>query len=317
MTVSSAQPILVSVVVPVYDAESTLRACLNALASQDFPHEQYEVIVVDNGSTDRSWAIIQSYGPPVLALQESELRGSYAARNTGIKESRGSIIAFTDADCIPDRHWLGQLVEKFADAGIGCVAGEILGVPPMTPAERFAAAAGVLSQRSCLNNAYRPYAQTANVAYRRGVFDKIGLFEPGLVSGGDVDFCWRMQEQTAWTLWFNEEALVRHHHRAGWKELWRQFERYGRGAAALQALYPGYRPDPSVSLIEWLQRAKRLASRAVKAVIHFAMPSRIRKNIREDLNLAFYDLVSFSAFALGRRRGRTWKVTRDSRNKST
>jgi cellulose synthase/poly-beta-1,6-N-acetylglucosamine synthase-like glycosyltransferase len=241
---------MVSVIVPAYNAAQTLRGCLDALLAQDFSTAPYEILVVDNDSTDETWAIIESYGAAVRGLKETKIQSSYAARNAAVRESRGGIIAFTDADCIPDRRWLSQLVEKFADAGVGCVAGEILGVPPTTPAGRFAAAAGVLSQRSCLNNAHRPYAQTANVAYRRDVFDKIGLFEPGLVSGGDVDFCWRMQEQTAWTLCFNEEALVRHHHRAGWKELWRQFERYGRGASALQALYPNYQPDPSISLIE-------------------------------------------------------------------
>ncbi|MDP9352066.1 MAG: glycosyltransferase, partial [Chloroflexota bacterium] len=249
----------VSIIVPVFNGEHTLRACLDSLVAQDFPEGHYEILVVDNGSTDSTPAIIDSYGPRVRGLTETRVRSSYAARNTAIRASHGYILAFTDADCIPDPKWLSLLVAGFADPTVGCVGGEVLALDPSTPAERYGHRRGILRQASSLKATYRPYFVTANVAYRREVFDQIGLFQFGLETGGDVDMCWRLQEQTDWELRLQSDASVLHHHRTGTRELWRQYQRYGRGRTILRALYPDHPRTSYESPVESLRRLFRLA----------------------------------------------------------
>jgi cellulose synthase/poly-beta-1,6-N-acetylglucosamine synthase-like glycosyltransferase len=298
------------VIIPVYNGSRTLRACLDALRSQDLPSGEYEVVVVDNGSTDATPAIVQGYGPPVRLLRETAIRGSYAARNAGIEGSRAAILAFTDADCIPESTWLTRLLEPFGEPSVGCVGGEIVGTEPTTAAEAYAARRGILSQRGTLRNSYRPFFQTANVAYRREVFAQIGLFEPCLESGGDADLCWRMQEQTGWKMHFQETAIVQHHHRMDWRELWKQYQRYGRGNAALRTLYPGYRGGYSKSPVDTLRPLARLGLQATAyAGATLLAPIRGRAS-RERVETEFYSCITHGAFAYGRRQGPSRPVTR-------
>lgn len=306
---------LVSVVVPVLNAEKTLPDCLNALVSQEFPKEQYEVIIVDNGSTDGTWTIIQSYGPAVRGLQEFRVQSSYAARNTGVRASRGALIAFTDADCVPDSSWLRHLLESFENPSVGCVAGEVLPFDPVAPVEKFSAKAGILRQRNTLNHRYRPYAQTANVVYRRKVFEQIGLFNGSLKSGGDADLCWRMQEQTGWELSFNDAATVEHRHRSSTRELWKQQVRYGQGSAALQLLYADYRQPFLGSGFECFGKLLRLGKSAGKYLLDTLLMRNPRKTTPETVKFAFYDVVAQTAYTFGTLRGSGGKVSKLSDTK--
>lgn len=303
----------VSVIVPVYNGEHTLRGCLDALVAQDASGIDVEVLVVDNGSTDGTWELINSYGAPIRGLQETRLRGSYAARNTGIAASRGQIVAFTDADCVPNSHWLERLVAGFDDPRVGCVGGQVIGLPPRTAAEVFAQRKGVLNQEMAFKGSYRPHFATANVAYRREVLEQLGGFEASLESGGDADLCWRMQEETDWQIRFEPGALVEHHHRVNWRELWKQYHRYGRGRAALRVLHPRHPVTRYETLSETLRRLGRLTRRAI--AYSFAWPlSPIRgRPSREEMDYAFYALISQGAFALGARRGPSRPVYRSAK----
>src|SRR5687768_9263299 len=89
----------ISVVVPAFNAARTLPACLDTLIRQEVG-EPYEVIVVDDGSTDTTLAVAASYGPPVRVVRQPH-RGPAAARNAGIRAASGEIVLFTDADCEP------------------------------------------------------------------------------------------------------------------------------------------------------------------------------------------------------------------------
>ncbi len=112
---------LISVVVPVRNGERTIRDCLASLLRMDYPETRRELLVVDNGSTDRTAEIIKSF--PVRYVSEG-CRGIPHARNRGIEASQGAIVAFTDADCVVDAAWLRELVRGFEEEGIGGVEGE-------------------------------------------------------------------------------------------------------------------------------------------------------------------------------------------------
>lgn len=237
-----------SVVVPVFNNADDLDLCLRCLRAQRYDASRFEIIVVDNGSTDASAAVARSHG--VVCLAEREHQSSYAARNRGIERARGTFVAFTDSDCRAHPDWLRE-IERAAegDTATGCFAGEILSVEPTTTVERFSDAIGLLRQKGPLSGwHFKPYAQTANAVYRRAVFDRIGLFDPAMRSGGDAAIAWRMQDETTFGLRFVPEAIVYHHHRASVSELWAQFRRYGGGKMSWAQSQAGYTPPAIASL---------------------------------------------------------------------
>jgi glycosyltransferase involved in cell wall biosynthesis len=225
-------PPFVSVVVPVWNRERIIGDCLASILRADYPVDRREVVVVDNASTDRTADVIAGY--PVRCLYEGQ-RGPSAARNRGIEVSRGDIVAFIDSDCIATKRWLAELAAGFVDEETFAVAGEIVAYPPSTPAERYHAMRKSRWQASALSLG-RPFAVTANVAFRRTTFDRIGLFDLRFRTGEDKDFGWRFFD-AALKLVYREGALVFHRHRpTGWG-LFRQNLMWGYGAALLHQKY--------------------------------------------------------------------------------
>jgi glycosyltransferase involved in cell wall biosynthesis len=225
----------VSIVVPVLNGEQTIRECLVSLLRADYPPERQEILVIDNGSTDRTAEIVKSF--PVRYLRGEQRLGAPAARNRGIEASRGEILAFTDADCVVSRGWLRELVQTFDEEGVGGVAGEVYAYPPMTPAERYAARVRHLSPQRYLSRPLLPFAVFANLAFRREVFDKVGVLDDSLIQGDSTDFCTRFLRGTGLKLKYAPNAVVFHRHRATTWEFFKQQWDYGRGHALLYIKY--------------------------------------------------------------------------------
>ncbi len=213
-----------SVVVPVFNNPAELRNCLSSLSKLNYDAGKYEIIVVDNNSTDDTASVAKEFG--VICLEEKQYQSSYAARNRGIKAAQGEFIAFTDSDCVADPDWLQAIDIVTSDEATGCFAGEILSVSPTTVVERFSDKIGLLRQKGPLSGwHFKPYAQTANAIYRKSVFDSIGAFDPTMKSGGDAVIAWRMLDNTDYNLRFVPDAIVYHHHRTNVEELYLQFSR--------------------------------------------------------------------------------------------
>ncbi len=278
----------VSVIIPVYNGEDDLPALLECLRSQTYPSHLAEYLLVDNGSRDRTLALLQS-NPQVHALSETQIQSSYAARNTGIRAAKGSIIAFTDADCRPHPDWLARLVQPFINPAIGIVAGEILALPGHTLLERYADRHETLSQKHTLAHSFCPYGQTANLAVRRQIFEQVGLFRPYLTTGGDADICWRVlqqdslhqdsQQNSQWQLQFSAGAIVRHRHRSTVAELCSQWQRYGRSNRYLHELH-GISLTKEMSRKDYLYRwsrwlLKEVPIAAKSKLIHPSSPNFI------------------------------------------
>lgn len=224
----------VSVILPVYNGAATLDACIISLLDQIYPQDRYEILVIDNNSTDKTPVIIKKY--PVQRLAERNIQGSYAARNCGIRHAKGDILAFIDADCIASRQWLSQGISMFADTKVGAVAGEIQAFPPQNEIQEYLARRNMLSQQNTMSHPFLPYPQTANAFYRRDVITQVGLFETW-PSGGDADLAWRMQMRTPYQVVFDREAIVQHQHRSTICEVYRLFKKYGQGAYLLHRKY--------------------------------------------------------------------------------
>jgi glycosyltransferase involved in cell wall biosynthesis len=222
----------VSVIVPVRNAERTIGDCVASILHTDYPDSHREVLVVDNASSDRTARIVQAY--PARLLRERR-RGPAAARNRGIAASRADILAFTDADCVVATTWLTELVHGFADAAVWGVAGEILAYPPQTAAERYIARRSIRQQEAVRSPSW-PYAVTANVAFRKATFARLGVFDAHLVTGEDKDFGKRFFA-AGLRMRYAPRAIVLHRHRATAGEFFRQQVGYGYGGAALRAKY--------------------------------------------------------------------------------
>src|SRR5262245_14474909 len=198
----------VSVIIPVYNGEATIARVMDAVLRQDYPPEHYEVIVVDNASTDGTPELLAAFGPRVRVLRETT-RGASAARNTGVRAARHPHIAFIDGDCIADASWLRELVHAATGPGAGdFVGGRILAHEPRSPVETFVET--IMDQERAVS-VYRPPSMvTANCMARRDLLCALGLFDESLRRGQDVDLSYRAHFERGATFSYAERAVVRH-----------------------------------------------------------------------------------------------------------
>lgn len=276
----------VSVIVPALNGERTIRECLVSLQKMDYPPERREILVVDNGSTDRTAAIIKTY--PVGYVWEGR-RGLSFALNRGIWATYAEILAFTHQDCVVSTGWLRELVKGFDDKKVGVVAGEVVAYPPKTPAERYTALRKPLWQAGALKNPRSPWFLETSAAFRREVFDRIGLFDPRCGGPGAevIDFSWRFFQSQNFTLNYRPKAVVFHRHRTSARELFEQRKGYGRGQAILRRKY-----SQDVSW-DWRQelRAFKDLFRTVLALCRAAIRAGFRGGGSAECSYLYLELV--------------------------
>ena len=210
---------LISVIVPTYKDDARLQLCVDALADQSLPKDKYEVIVVNNDTVDLS---IDLPEPNFITLKETK-PGSYSARNLGLSKASGSIIAFTDSDCIPDTDWLRCGLEAFEQSAAQRVAGSIqlfYKGASMTAVECYESIFAFDQETNVANGV----SVTANLFVRRNVFDLVGTFDDSLLSGGDTEWNKRAT-QSGITLELQRSAVVLHPARSSWSELSKKLHR--------------------------------------------------------------------------------------------
>ncbi|HKW91532.1 MAG TPA: glycosyltransferase [Methylomirabilota bacterium] len=224
----------VSVVVCAYNAEPTMEACLTSLQSLKYP--AYEIIVVDDGSTDRTGQIADSFEGIHVIHQEN--KGLSAARNVGIGASLGEIVAFTDSDCVVDPDWLHYLVATFLSSGFPAVGGPNLPPPEDSMVAACVAASPGGPLHVLLDDVEAEHIPGCNMAFRREVLEEIGGFDPIYRSAGDdVDVCWRLQDR-GYRIGFSPAAMVWHFRRNTMKAYIGQQKGYGKAEALLYFRHP-------------------------------------------------------------------------------
>ncbi len=216
-----------SVIIPTYNNKELLRQCLAALAAQSFPKDRFEVIVVDNCSTENIKEVVGEF-PGVRYCFEGT-KSSYAARNTGILQARGEILAFTDSDCIPEAAWLANGSAALRSQNAGLAGGKI--VFTFSPTRSAAEIVDSLFHMNTEAGVKHGHCQTANLFVQRRVTDALGLFPDRMRSGGDM-YWTRNATQQGYRLVFAHDAIVYHPARAG-IQLMQKYYRTGYGHISL------------------------------------------------------------------------------------
>ncbi|MEM8778702.1 MAG: glycosyltransferase family A protein, partial [Cyanobacteria bacterium P01_G01_bin.49] len=178
----------VSVIIPVFSAVEPIEDCLIALDKQTYPKNRYEVIVVSNNPDIREFESFKEKSEVVFLHESSP--GSYSARNLGIKKAKGKVIAFTDADCIPDENWLKEGVINLLNIqNCGLLAGKLIvfcrdNTNP-TSTEIYETL-NAFPQKLYIEKGH--FGVTANLFTFREVFEDVGLFNEQLISSGDKEW---------------------------------------------------------------------------------------------------------------------------------
>lgn len=229
----------ISVVVPVYNDPDGLRATVDSLLAQRYPREAYEVVIVDNDSTDGTLDVAREAAERHTGLvrveRETAVQSSYAARNTGIEASDGELLAFVDADVVADADWLESAVsaiDEWEDAYAGCRVDIERSAP--TLAGIYDAETGFPVEQYLEEYEFAP---TCALFVSRAVIRDVGPFDEGFVSGGDVEFGQRVAASGR-TLQYLPEARVVHPARTSLASLLGKHVRVGRGIAQRPRRYP-------------------------------------------------------------------------------
>ncbi len=194
----------VSVIIPVLNASETIGELLDALQNQTYGSNNSEILIVDNGSEDDTVKTAQKY--PVTVIRETTVKSPYAARNAGLKQARGEIIAMTDANKIPEKIWLEKGIKTLKDENADLAGGNIQFRLPNKPraAEVYDAITFNDNRRFVFEE---KGAATGNLFFKKNIVDKVGFF-PGEARSG-MDIWWTQNAvRNGHKLVYAEKAVV-------------------------------------------------------------------------------------------------------------
>lgn len=248
-------PSAVSVIVPTRNRPLRLAACLTALAAQSFPRNQFEVIVVDDGSDTSMESIVEGFHQSLdVHLIRQVNTGPAGARNAGAAHASGALLAFTDDDCEADVDWVEALHSQ-SKASPNC----LIGGHTVNRLEQnvYSTASQLLIDYLHLyhhgRDRERPNAVRAapafftsnNIAVPTALFKEVGGFDPSfpIAAGEDREFCDRWQH-SGYRLIPAPRARVSHSHALSLTRFWRQHWNYGRGAWYFQRARLARRQKP-------------------------------------------------------------------------
>ncbi len=178
----------ISIIIPAFNEEQHLPSCLESIANLNYPESNIEIVVVDNGSTDRTKEIAERFGSIVLCDESLNVSG---LRNLGVAESSGEIITFVDADCVVTKEWLNNASTYFYDLSIAA-----WGSPPAPPDNAtWVQKTWYLVRKKHDQVQDVDWLESMNLFVRKDLFSSIGGFDKSLVTCEDVDFCYRIGER--------------------------------------------------------------------------------------------------------------------------
>jgi len=269
-----ADPVEVTVIIPVRDRPEMLARCLAALA------RAHPVLVVDDGSADprRVAEVAALHGATLLRRAGSG--GPGRARNCGLSRVSTDVVAFLDSDCVPPEGWIQRLSGHFADPLVAAVAPRIVALPSATSAGRYGTARGSLDlgdrEARVVPSTRVAYVPTAALVVRRAallqISDGADVFDPALRYGEDVDLIWRLNA-AGWRIRYDPSVLVSHCDPKTWPGLLARRFRYGTSAAPLARRHPAaiaplvLQPWPALTVAALLARRPAVAGLSFAAAL--------------------------------------------------
>jgi len=217
----------------VYNDSHRISKCIKSLLEQTYPSNLYEVIIVDNGSSDKTQDVIREF--PVCLVIEDQIKGSYAARNKGIEIAKGEVLAFTDSDCIADKGWLEKGVYGLNQSQKTYAAGKIiLTYQSKSPNSwEYFDSSFYFNQKGYIED--NGFGATANLFVYKKVMDKYGVFRTDLRSGGDYEFGRRLTENGLKGVYISS-AVIHHPARSTFRENLVKSKRVSLGQSQLNNL---------------------------------------------------------------------------------
>ena len=313
-------PVFATVIIPVHNDRKRFERCLAALCEQTYPRDKFEIVIIDDGSTDGLEGAVRPYldgaGLDIKYFYQ-ENKGPAAARNLGIKHSRGDILAFIDSDCLPRENWLEEILKGYDFDKTAGVGGVIEARPTDSKVSRYCAY--VKMNRNPKTDAGGiVYLITGNASFRRDCLIATGGFDehfdfPG---GEDPELCYRLK-QKGYIFQFNHNAIVYNAHKQSLTDLWRTYFNYGRGDVFLafkKILEGGPMPGTGIKrrfyLFVIMIKILLMSMASLKTLLRFIKIPLYALyyygkgvDMGDSLRYAVYDYSRCLAFALGWRTG--------------
>lgn len=235
----------ISVIVPTYNRKHELIKLLHSLNSQSLPPSQFEIVVVDDGSTDgtEEWLMEnRNQFHANISYHTQDHGGPGAARNLGMEKAQGDIFAFTDTDCIAEPHWLEQLMKPFHSEKAGAVGGkEIIndGDPLLMRCFHYLMTSplttgGLRGKKG--KKLARFYPRTFNMAISKEAFQATGGFKK-MFHAEDIELSYRIK-QSGYDLLYEDSARVYHRRRNNLTQFLKQLFHMGKARITLARLHP-------------------------------------------------------------------------------
>jgi len=230
----------VSIIIPVYNDENGIKDTLLALFNQNYPGDRFEIIVIDNNSTDDTHKIILETALDFkgnIVFEKEKRTGSYTARNKGLQISKGEIIAFIDSNMTVKPDWLQKGVKRMFREKVDYLGCRIQVRPSRNKpslCERYNIALGFPVKDYMEIDGYAP---TACLFVKRSVIDAARKFDDRLLSGGDVEFGNRVRNHN-FKMFFDPDNIMYHPARSSFTSLLKKQKRVTHGQIELRRLFP-------------------------------------------------------------------------------
>ncbi len=236
---NSARPPFVSVIIPVYNDPTGLADTLESISAQDYSRNKWEVIVIDNNSTDHTILTAKSFKGAIPSLKiEKELKqSSYAARNVGIQHAKGQILAFIDSDITVGSDWISTGVsdmEKSKADYVGCRVDIYSAQSAPNFWEKYNQKLGFPIRKYMEKYGF---AGAGNIFVKIKVFEKIGIFDRRLQSTGDLEFGNRVRD-AKFKMYYSDHNIMKHPARSTLKSFLKKSVRVSKGHIDLKVYYP-------------------------------------------------------------------------------
>ncbi len=265
----------VSIAMITFNKKSTIEQCLASLFNLDYPRSKYEVVVVDGGSTDGTLQFLRKF-PVSIVMEAGKSRG--IARNAAVKNSKGDIVVFIDADCLATPSWLKNHVLVHENPNIFVVGGSVLrGGDSSLPTKiyhetYFAAQSPSVPPRITWDLA------TCNASFKRAAFQTIGPF-PEADRGEDTVLCWQILSGGHQTVFDPSPRVIHLHEKMTFRSLFRRMKEQGRADRDIQVAFGSQSPFrlPRSLTFAVILAPSLLLARLVRYLTNFSMGNSLRE----------------------------------------